>query len=391
MLNIFETARQAASEFGLSMKDDPTLWPAGSEITPEIVRKTCNAAALENARSALSRALGKIAETVATEMDVEIANDGPLADLDAVLALHVEDGPDFDLSAVAAAPDWQARVEAVREAFGIAVHGYHIPPLPIIDLLHYANSDERLNGDIRRGIAALRGPEHDKLEVPGALLVNNGGDEWDEPDAEVKDEPDAVDLWAEPELCEDEGCEHHGTPHVCVTSVAPKRERGKPSPGKARRTKAEIAEDEAADAMQQRIRDSEAKVLAPMVEAVKAIANGGQTYVDADAMDDWDDEPASQAPAPALDTGRDDAEPTATAANLPGLASAAGIADGEMATLLGMSKGYYSQVRNGKRPWPGLKPDQVQRLRAELAGRREAIDAVEAALSTADVLKPEGA
>ena len=101
--------------------------------------------------------------------------------------------------------------------------------------------------------------------------------------------------------------------------------------------------------------------------------------------------PAAEAPAPALDAGWDDAEPTATAQNLPGLASAAGIADGEMATLLGMSKGYYSQVRNGKRPWPGLKPDQVQRLRAELAGRREAIDAVEAALSTADVLKPEGA
>lgn len=367
MLNIFETAKQAASEFGLSMKDDPTLWPAGSEITPEIVRKTCNAAALENARSALSRALGKIAETVATEMDVAIAEDGPLADLDAVLALHVEDGPDFDLSAVAAAPDWQARVEAVREAFGIAVHSYHIPPLPIIDLLHYANSDERLNGDIRRGIAALRGPEHDKLEVPGALLVNNGGDEWDEPDAEVKDEPDAVDPWAEPELCEDEGCEHHGTPHVCVTSVAPKRERGKPSPGKARRTKAEIAEDEAADA-----RDA------------AGAAEPAQTA-------DWDDEPASEAPAPALDAGWDDAEPTATAQNLPGLASAAGIADGDMAVLLGMSKGYYSQVRNGKRPWPGLKPDQVQRLRAELAGRREAIAAVEAALTTDTVLKPEGA
>lgn len=305
MLNIFDTARQAASEFGLSMKDDPTIWPAGSEITPEIVRKTCNAAALENARSALSRALGKIAETVATEMDVEIADNGPLADLDAVLALHVEDGPDFDLSAVAAAPDWQARVEAVREAFGIAVHGYCIAPLSVADLLRYANSDERLNGDIRRGIAAL----HDEPV--------NSGDEWDE--------PDAVDQWAE---------------------EAPKRERGKPSPGKTRRTKAEIAED---------------------------------------------NEPTSEAPAPAMDAGWDDAEPTATAQNLPGLAGAAGIADGEMATILGMSKGYYSQVRNGKRPWPGLKPDQVKRLRAELAGRREAIAAVEAALTADTVLKPEGA
>lgn len=338
MFSFKETAEKAAAEFGLSMKDDPTLWPEGSTPTLAVVTKACNDTAIECARSAMSRGLGKIAETVATEFDVAIAEDGPLADLDAVLNEHLYDGPDIDLSAVLAAPDWQARVEATREAFGIAVQSFDVPARSAEEVALYVELDPRLS---KLGIVSGSKPD-----VPQSLLVNQGGDEWDEPDAEVKDEPDAVDQWAD---------------------EAPKRERGKPSPGRARRTKAEIAEDEAADA-----RDA-----AAVAEQVMPV--------------EWDDEPSSEAPAPALDAGWDDAEPTATAANLPGLASAAGIADGEMATLLGMSKGYYSQVRNGKRPWPGLKPDQVQRLRAELAGRREAIDAVEAALSTADVLKPEGA
>lgn len=348
MLNIFETAKKAASEFGLSMKDDPTLWQAGDEITAEQVRKACNATALENARSALSRALGKIAETVATDMDVALAEDGPLADLDAVLAQHVEDGPEIDLSMVATAADWGARVEALREAFAVAVQGYHIPPLPVIDIMHYVGSDPRLDGEVMRTVSLLRGPEHDKPDAPAALMLNGGGDEWDEPDTEVKGEADATDPWADEE----------------AAPVA--RERGKPAPGRKRRTKAEIAEDEAAD----------------RADADNAAKVGPQA-----AAGDWDE---PETPAPALDEGWDDAAPAATAPNLPGLVNAAGIADSEMAELLGLAKGYYSLIRNGKRPWPGLKPDQVQRLRAELASRREAIAAVEAALTADVVLKPEG-
>lgn len=347
MLNIFETAQKAASEFGLSMKDDPTLWPAGDEITAEHVRKACNATALENARSALSRALGKIAETVATEMDVAIAEDGPLADLDAVLAQHVADGPEIDLSGVLAATDWQARVEATREAFAVAVQGYRLPPLPVIDMMHYANDEPRFSGDLRRAMAALRGPEHDKPEAPAALMLNNGGDEWD--DEVAAGAPDVTDAgdWDE------------ATP-----ATAPARPRGKPDPlsGRTRRTKAEIAEDEAADA-----RDA-----AALAEATPA--------------PDWDEEPATEAP----DAGWDDAAPVATAPNLPGLATAAGIADTDMAAILDLSKSYYSQIRHGKRPWPGVKPDQVKRLRTEIAARREALDAIDQALGTDVVLKPEG-
>ena len=337
MLNIHDTASKAASEFGLSMKDDPTLWPADAEITPAQVREACNATALENARSALSRALGKIAETVATEMDVAIAEDGPLADLGAVLAQHVEDGPEIDLSGVLAAADWQARVEAMREAFGVAVQSYHIQPVPVIDLMHYANGEPRFNGDLRRAMAALRGPEHAKPEAPAALMLNNGGDDWD----------DELDATVNPG-------------GVVPAPVA--RPRGKPDPlsGRTRRTKAEIAEDEAAEA----------------AEAVADVAGG-----------EWDD---NEIEAAHDEAGWDD-EPAATAPNLPGLATAAGIADTDMAAILDMSKSYYSQIRHGKRPWPGVKPDQVKRLRAEIAARREALDAIEQALGTDAVLKPEGA
>lgn len=350
MFSFEKTAEKAAAEFGLSMKDDPTLWPEGSAPTLAVIQATCNTVATENARSAMSRGLGKIAELVATECDVAIAEDGPLANLENVLCEHLEDGPDIDLSAVLAAPDWQARVEAVREAFAVAVQSFPVPPRPHDEVATYIELDPRL---AKLGVAATSKPD-----VPATLLVNQGGDDWDEPDlsdASWDDEPRGADP-AVVEAAEIEG----------VKTKSAVRERGKPSPGKARRTKAETAEDEAADA--------------------RDVARDAELG----AAMDWDEEPASEAPAPVLDAGWDDAAPVATAPTLPGLLSTAGIPDTDMAAILGLSKGYYSMIRNGKRPWPGVKPDQVQRLRIELHARREAIDAIDQALSTDAVLKPEG-
>lgn len=343
MFSFKETADTAASQFGLSMKDDPTLWPEGSTPTLAVVTKACNDTAVECARSALSRGLGKIAELVATECDVAIAEDGPLADLEAVLTEHLYDGPDIDMSSVLAAADWQARVEATREAFAVAVQSFSVPPRTDEEVALYVELDPRLS---KLGIVTGSKPD-----VPQSLLVNQGGDEWD-------DEPDTAE----------EIANHIVNPPVKL------RPRGKPDPlsGRTRRTKAEIAEDEAADRADQ---------AAAFKDAVE-----GPTEAEAA---DWDDEPATEAPAPALDAGWDD-EPVATAPNLPGLATAAGIADTDMAAILDLSKGYYSVIRNGKRPWPGVKPDQVKRLRAEIAARREALDAIEQALGTDAVLKPEG-
>lgn len=331
MLNIHNTAAQAASEFGLSMKDDPTLWPDDVLITATAVQAACQAAATENAQTALARSLGRIAETVATAMDVAIAEDGTLADLDAVLAQYVEDGSGIDLSGVAAAADWDARVEATRTAFRAVAFNYTAPPLPIGALLAYAASEPRFTGDLRRSIAALHDPE------------------FDEP--EVEDDPDVADPWADDE----------DSPPVA-------RERGKPAPGRKRRTRAEIAEDEAAgrsDAIN---------------SAVKAMRDAGG--------DEWDESRTEHLAG--LEWDDEDAPALATAPNLPGLASAAGIADMDMAAMLGFAKGYYSLIRNGKRPWPGVKPDQVHKLRSEIAARREALDAIDTALSTDAVLKPEG-
>ena len=299
MLNVKQIAEQAAGEFGLSLKDDPTAWADAATVTPAEVVRQCNEAARENARSALSRALGKVSELIATEMDVAVAEDGPLADLASVLAQHVE-GLDVDLSGVEAAADWQGRVDALREALGLAVHGYPVPPVSIADVLAYANEDPRLHTPgLRKGIAAVAEPTTLKDEEVPAFLRRGV---QAEPAADWDDEPAA-----EPE---------------------------------------------------------------------------------APATADWDDEPAPVA-TPARQ--RAAAAPSGPVPPLVGLAVAAGLTDTEMAAILGLSKSYYSLIRNGKRPWPGLKPDQAKALRVEVDARAEALSAVRDALDGGAVLKPDGA
>lgn len=373
MINLQEAAAKAASEFGLSLKDDPTAWPEGAEITAEAVRDACNAVAIENARSALSRALGKLVEPVAAGIEAALAEDGPLADLDAVLANHVEDKLDIDFSGVLEAKDWEERVEAVRASFAYVVASWQTPPLPVIDLMHYVGSDPRLDGEVMRTVALLRGPEHDRPDAPKSLLVNDGGTDWDDEPAELKLQPGAVNHVGAlvKQTLPDGGVIMH-----------PKRERGKPMPGsgRKRRTKAEIEEDEAAERMQQSIRSSEAEFLAPLIASIEQLGSVNPVWDD-------EDEPAGEA-AP-LDAGWDDVEPVATSPKLPALASIAGIQDSDMAEIMGIGKSYYSQIKNGKRPWPGLKPDQVARLSVELQARRDAISAIASALSTDAVLKTE--
>lgn len=311
MLNVKQIAEQAASEFGLSLKDDPTAWPAGAATMPNEVVRQCNEVARENVRSALSRALGKVSELIATDMDVAISEDGPLADLPAVLAQHVE-GLDVDLSGVEKAEDWQGRVEALREALGMAVHGFPVAKLSPDSINAYIADDPRL--------AAL-----------------------------------AVSL-------------KHGAAVSIETSAA----------------------------------------------AVEAIENGDLKDEDipaflrrgtaaAEPAGDWDDEPAAEPEAPATADWDDEPAPVATPARqraaaapsgpvppLVGLAVAAGLTDTEMAAILGLSKSYYSLIRNGKRPWPGMKPDQVKALRAEVDARMAALVSVHDALDEGAVLKPDG-
>lgn len=311
MLNVKQIAEQAASEFGLSLKDDPTAWPAGAATMPNEVVRQCNEVARENVRSALSRALGNISELIATDMDVAISEDGPLADLPAVLAQHVE-GLDVDLSGVEKAEDWQGRVEALREALGMAVHGFPVAKLSPDSISAYIDDDPRLADlavSLKHGAAV-------SIETSAAAVeaIENG---------DLKDEDIPAFL-------------RRGT----------------------------AAAEPAGDW------DDE-----PAAEP------------EAPATADWDDEPA---PAATPVRQRKAAEPSGPVPALVGLAVAAGLTDTEMAGILGLSKSYYSLIRNGKRPWPGMKPDQAQALRAEVNARAEALTAVTAALDAGAVLKPDG-
>lgn len=312
MLNVKQIAEQAASEFGLSLKDDPTAWPAGAATMPNEVVRQCNEVARENVRSALSRALGKVSELIATDMDVAISEDGPLADLLAVLAQHVE-GLDVDLSGVEKAEDWQGRVEALREALGMAVHGFPVPKLSPDSINAYIADDPRLAAlavSLKHGAAV-------SIETSAAAVeaIENG---------DLKDED---------------------IPAFLRGGVADPRK-------------------DIADAW-----DDE-----PATEA-------GETAAD------WDDEPA---PAATPARQRAAAAPAGPAPKLVGLVVAAGLTDTEMAAILGLSKSYYSLIRNGKRLWPGMKPDQVKALQAEVDARMAALVSVHDALDDGAVLKPDG-
>lgn len=311
MLNVKQIAEQAASEFGLSVKDDPTAWPAGAATMPSEVVRQCNEAARENVRSALSRALGRVSELIATDMDVAVSEDGPLADLPAVLAQHVE-GLDVDLSGVEKAENWQARVEALREAFGMAVHGFPVAKLSPDSINAYIAEDPRLAAlaaSLKNGAAVL-------IETSAAAVeaIENGS---------LKDEDIPAFL-------------RRGT---------------------AAAEPAGDWDDEPA-----------AKPEAP-------------------ATADWDDEPA---PVATPTRQRAAAAPSGPVPPLVGFAVAAGLADTEMAAILGLSKSYYSLIRNGKRPWPGMKPDQVKALRDEINARTAALVSVHDALDEGAVLKPDG-
>lgn len=311
MLNVKQIAEKAAGEFGLSLKDDPTAWPAGAATMPNEVVRQCNEVARENVRSALSRALGKVSELIATDLDVAISEDGPLADLPAVLAQHVE-GLDVDLSGVEKAEDWQGRVEALREALGMAVHGFPVAKLSPDSINAYIADDPRLAAlaaSLKHGAAV-------SIETSAAAVeaIENG---------DLKDEDIPAFL-------------RRGTAAA------------EPAGG---------WDDE------------------PAAEQ------------EAPATADWDDEPAPVA-TPARQ--RAAAAPSGPVPPLVGLAVAAGLTDTEMAAILGLSKSYYSLIRNGKRPWPGMKPDQVKALRAEVDARMAALVSVHDALDGGAVLKPDG-
>lgn len=86
---------------------------------------------------------------------------------------------------------------------------------------------------------------------------------------------------------------------AAVAEEAPKRERGKPAPGRARRTKEEIAEDEAAD-------KADAANAEPAAPQPNITAEPENRVDPAEAEQDAEDEAADEANAPAAEATRDD-------------------------------------------------------------------------------------
>ncbi|MBK9156769.1 MAG: hypothetical protein IPM11_01335 [Micropruina sp.] len=288
MLNIKQIAQRAANDFAVSLIDDPTAWLDSASLTPERVVEHCNATALENSRSAVALALGKIIYPVARDIDAAIEEDGPLADTRAVLARYI-DGMDVELSSVWAAGPGEPRIEALRELFAEFTSRINPEPLHTNALLAYMNTDARLHAPgLRKGVAAIAPAEFSAADIPAFLR----------------------------------------------TAGAP------------------VAEESAG----------------PI---------------------DWSDEPAPAA----TKTRKRKADAETSGGPAPyvaGLVTAAGITDAEMAGILGLSRSYYSLIRNGKRPWPGMKPDQVNALHSELAARQKALVAVADALHIGDIVKPSG-
>lgn len=291
-INVPDIARAAAADFALSLRDDPTSWPNGAKTTQAEALRTANDAIREIVQSAISRALGgKTADDALAGMELELADNGPLADLDAVWAEKVH-GLDVDLSGVREAADYDARLEALREAIGHAVHSYPVPTVTPAQFRAMAAADPRI-----AHLALKSDTPEDEDKVPAFLSLE------------------------------------------------------KPA-------------------------------------AAPAEAAGGETPADVD----WDalealealEEPASQDPQPAAL-----ADSATSGPPLPALLSMIGFTDAEGAEVLGISRAYYSQMRNNKRPWQGVKPDAVERLRAELAGRRALLEQAESMLSDPSVTMPD--
>lgn len=83
--------------------------------------------------------------------------------------------------------------------------------------------------------------------------------------------------------------------------------------------------------------------------------------------------------------------PAATGVERLGCAmiDAAGISNDVMAEVMGISKPYYSMIKSGKRPWPGIKDAQAVLLAKEIDARAEAIAALREALDLGEIRKAQ--
>lgn len=115
MIDVRKLCQEAVAGVPLSLKDDPTTW--SDEPTRDDVRDALSQATYDNVASALAVAFGRESERIATLMDAAIAEDGPLADLDAIWDAEVANGRTRpELLALHLSADWDTRVNDLRAA-----------------------------------------------------------------------------------------------------------------------------------------------------------------------------------------------------------------------------------------------------------------------------------
>lgn len=108
-------------------------------------------------------------------------------------------------------------------------------------------------------------------------------------------------------------------------------------------------------------------------------------------VDDWDDDPPVNGVGiveGSVEDWDDDAPAEPKPLFIPDMMQVAGIQDQDGAEIFGMSKSYFSMIRNRKRPWPGMKPDQIERLLVELKAHEQAIAALRGALKDSKLTMP---
>jgi hypothetical protein len=115
MIDVEAIVRDALAGVPASLRDDPSAWSDAPDL--EDVKDAVSQTAYDNVASAVAKAFGAASERIATLMDAAVAEDGPLADLDAVWDAEITGTPIRpDLTELFSAEDWQGRVDALLGA-----------------------------------------------------------------------------------------------------------------------------------------------------------------------------------------------------------------------------------------------------------------------------------
>lgn len=176
-INVEELAEEALDSFAPALLDDPTAWSNGAPLVSEVVIAV-NEVVRDNYRSLLARRIGAQIQAVASDMEIAIGEDGPLADLSAVWSGYVNGMDLEDYDAVLKAKDWTARVEALSDLVGQRIHGAPAPSPTKAQIDAYVALDPRLADLVVSQKHGAAKPFEDAAPEPAVI----GGFSWDDED-----------------------------------------------------------------------------------------------------------------------------------------------------------------------------------------------------------------